>query len=217
MTATVTKSTIFNNALTRHLGERALSTAEMAGNTQERSRVLNSIWNDSFVEDCLGDGLWTFATRTSMFDFSPSVQPDFGYRYSYNLPEDLLRTAGIWTDERLKCPLLNYAEEAGYWFCDIQTVYISYISSDASYGGDMSRWPAEFCRWIECYLAWQGCLRITGDAALEARLEKRYKSLLLKSRSRNAMQKPTTFLPAGRWVRARLRNSRTTSNGGGTW
>lgn len=204
MTATVTKFSLFNNALTRHLGERALSQSEFTGNTQERSRVLNGIWNDSFVEDCLGDGLWTFATRTSMFDFSPSVNTAFGYQYSYNLPDDLIRTAGFWSDENLVNPITRYTEEAGYWFCDYQTVFISYISSDASYGADMTRWPPEFCRWIECYLAWQGCLRITGDAALTMALEKRYKQLQVKSRSRNAMQKPTTFPATGSWVRSRI-------------
>lgn len=203
MTASTSKFNIFNGALSQHLGERALSQAEFTGNTREAARVLNQTWDDSFVEDCLEEGLWTFATRTSMFDFSPSVQPDFGYLYSYNLPTDLMRTAGFWGDELLLNPVTRYAEEAGYWFTDLPTVYISYISNDPNYGGDMSRWPSEFVRWMECYLAWRTCLRITGDKNLRDELEKTQARLLTKARSKNAMQKPTMFYPDGRWVKAR--------------
>ena len=203
MTTTVTQETIFNGALTRHLGQRALTTAEISGNTVEAARVLNAIWDDSFIIDCLEDSYWTFATRTSMFDFSPSVQPEFGYLYSYNIPEDHIRLCGFWSDDRQNVPIIKYAEEAGYWFTDFQTVFISYISSSPEYGLDMSRWPPAFCRWIECYLALQACYRITADAALEQRLEKRNKQLRTEARSKNAMQKPTSFPATGSWVISR--------------
>lgn len=213
MALTTTQLTITNGAL-RHLGQRkVVSTAS----TDEQAIVLNDIFIDGFVDDCLEQGQWTFATRTSMFDFSPSVQPAFGYTYSYNMPEDLVRTTGFWGDERLTIPITDYAEEAGYWFVDYQTVFISYISNAADYGASMARWPDAFCRWVEAYLAWRGALRITQSADTEERLEKLQKKLLLKAKSLNAMQKPTAFPPSGSWSTARLGGWGRTNRGGGGW
>ncbi len=213
MALTTTQLTLTNGAL-RHLGQRKITDVNDTG---EPATVLRDLWQDGLVDDCLGNGQWLFATRTDMYDFSPSIVPTFGYTYAFDKPEDWVRTTGIWVNPSQSVPLVDYSDEAGYWFTYVATIYVSFISNASNYGGDMARWPEQFCRWLEAYWAWRACYRLTQDQGKTDRLEKMQEKLLVKARSLNAQGRPTSFPPNGGWTNARLGGWGVGSRGGGNW
>ena len=195
---------LYNGAL-RILKERKL--ASLSENCEAR-RLLDDVWEDGPTGDgavkyCLEVGQWTFATRTVQADYSPSVEPDFGYRYAFDQPDDLVDVCGIWQDEGLHTPLTRYTDEARFWYCDLQTIYVSYVSNGEDYGGDMSLWPETFKKLVEAYLAKEIAPNLTQGNDRIAIADRAFKNALLEARSGDAMRKPTKFLPTGSWVASR--------------
>lgn len=195
----VSKLIIANGAL-RLLKERQLTQSELTNGSREPARIFNSIWDEGGIDACLEAGQWKFAKRTVMLDASPSVEPDFGYRYAFDKPTDHIRTIGVWADEQMKTPLVEYREEGGYWFAAIETMFVAYVSNDAAFGNDYSLWPQSFLKFVQAHFASEmaGPLTSEGKEVLAVR-----KTLLSAALSTDAMADPTKFMPAGSWVRAR--------------
>ncbi len=194
-----TKLTIANGAL-RILKERSLTQSELTNGSREPARLFNAVWDDGGVRNCLESGMWKFSKRSVMLDASPSVEPDFGLRYAFDKPTDFVRTIGIWSDPGMREPLSDIRDEAGYWFSDQETIYLSYVSDDAAYGNDYSLWPQNFLKFVQAHFASEiaGPLTAEGKEILKIR-----KDLLRETLSTDAMSDPTKFLPTGSWVRAR--------------
>lgn len=203
---------IYNGAL-RILKERKL--ASLSENREPR-RLLDDVWGDGQTEGavkfCLEMAHWTFATRTVQIDYSPSVEPPFGYRYAFDQPSDMVRVNGIWTDPHCTQPLLRYADERHYWFCDQSVIYVSYVSNADEYGADLSLWPESFVKVVEAYLAKEIAGSLTqGENRIE-RANAEWAEAKKLAASIDAMNKPTSFPPPGTWSRSRQggwhRNSR---------
>lgn len=205
---------LYNGAL-RILGEERLVDLN---EDHEKKRVLDGIWDDGLINNCLEQGLWNFATRTIMLDYDTGISPDFGYRRAFEEPSDCIRLASISVDEYFSFPLLQYRPEGGFWWCDHDRIYVSYISNDSQYGADLSLWPESFKRYVEYYMALMACERFTQGYAKYADLFKITERKLVDARSKDAMAQPVSFPPQGRWVSARRRGSfgrRGTSTVGG--
>lgn len=196
-----TRLTIYNGALLI-LGSRKL--ASITENREPR-RVLDDIWNRDGVRTCLSMGLWNFATRTAQLDYSPSIEPDFGYQRAFDKPTDWVRTAAMCEDEFFKEPLIQYSDERQFIYADLDTIYAKWVSDSADYGGDLSLWPANFTRMVEHWFAHQACERITQGRAKKADIAADMKKALSQASSTDAMDDPTKFLPPGNWSRARHR------------
>jgi hypothetical protein len=198
---------LYNGAL-RVLKERKLASLS---ESREPRRLLDDAWDDGqtggAVKYCLEMGFWTFATRTVQLDYSPSVEPPFGYRFAFDQPEDMVRVCGIWSDEGFINPLLRYKDERHFWFTDIQTIYVSYVSNDPEYGADLSLWPESFAKLVEAYLAREIAGNLTQGESKVAAAEQNWKQAKLDARSIDAMNKPTSFPPPGTWNRSRHGNS----------
>lgn len=195
-----TQLAVYNKAL-GHLGERKL--ASLAENREPR-RVLDDHWDvDTFLEM----GLWRFARRTARFTYDPSIEPPFGYRRGFPVPDDFIRTAKLASDEYFKAPLEEYSIEARVWYADEDEIYVSYISNDPQYGGNIGEWPPSFEEWVACYLASKAAMRITGDEKKANYLLALEGKLLTIAKSRDAMEDPTQPLPHGRWARSRSARS----------
>jgi hypothetical protein len=195
---------LYNGAL-RILKERAL--ASVSENREPR-RLLDAVWGDSPTGDgavkfCLQMGQWTFATRTVQLDYSPSVEPEFGPRYAFDQPADMVRVVGIYADPACQQPLLNYRDERHYWYTDQPTIYASYVSNDSEYGADLSLWPETFAKLVEAYLAREIAGNLTQGEGRIALAERAWHAAKLEARSLDAMNKATAFLPEGSWTRAR--------------
>jgi hypothetical protein len=195
-----TQIELYNNALLE-LGERRLST--LTDETESR-RALDDVWNEGGIKKyLLQSGFWNFAMRAVELTFSPSITPGWGFQYAVDKPNDWIRTAAISADEYFRTPLNDYYDEASYWFCDYETIYVRYVSSDDDYGYDMTRWPPSFVRWIETYLAYRIAARVTGSTSVRDTLYKLQQRMLTEARSQDAMNDPNGFPPSGSWVRSR--------------
>jgi hypothetical protein len=111
---------VYNEALGL-LGERRLATSS---ENREPRRVLDSYWPD-VTGYCLGQGLWRFAKRAIQIDNDASLTPQWGFNYCFLIPSDRVRTIVISTSPNLDPPLLQYNEEAGYWYANLTPIYVA--------------------------------------------------------------------------------------------
>lgn len=194
-----TKLSLYQGAL-RMLGERKLSGLSEA---REARYLLDDVWDDGALDDCLQKGQWKFALRTQQIEYSPSIEPDFGYRRAFDKPTDFVRLAGLACDEYFQVPLLQYSEEAGYWFTDLDTIYVKYVSNDDQYGLDYSLWPANFTKFVQAYLASEIVTALTNAQAKKEDIERDLKRALDAALSTDAQAGPPAFAPRGSWALAR--------------
>lgn len=182
------------------LGERKIMSLTESRKTR---RDLDGVWDRGGVQDCLQAGLWNFATRSLQYDYSPSVEPSYGYRRAFNKPDDWVRTVAVCQDEYYKVPLLEYIDEAAYWFASLDTIYVRFVSNDPSFGLNFGAWPTNFTRYVEFYFAWKIIQTTTQSTAQKQDLEKDLKKALLEAKNTDAMDEATAFPPPGTWAKAR--------------
>ena len=199
----ITQLGLYNEAL-RLVGERRL--ASLTENREPR-RVLDDIWNDDAINFCLEQGYWNFAMRAVQIDAS-ATEPAFGYTFAFDKPNDLIRTAGVCEDEYLNVPLTNMLEETGFWFANIDPIYVRYISNADTYGNDFTRWPTTFAKFVAAYLASEAVLTLTQSADKQKTIFALMSQRLKDARSKDAMNDPTAFMPQGSWSASRRGGSR---------
>jgi hypothetical protein len=190
---------LYNEAL-RICGERRLATLTEA---REPRYLLDQVWNEGGVDDCLEAGQWNFAMRSQQIDYDTTVSPSFGYRYGFSKPTDWIRTAGLCSDEYFRSPLLEYTDEAAYWYADITPIYVRFISNDSGFGGNISNWPGSFSSFAAAFFASKVVYKITSDKERIVLVEKKLKADRLNALNKDAMNDPTTFPARGSWVRSR--------------
>lgn len=202
------KLAIYNGAL-RRLGSRELSSLAEA---REPRRVLDGIWgtDNNVVRYGLERGEWNFAIRTAEAIYSPSIEPDFGFIRAYDKPTDFVRLASLSADPYFRIPLTNehYVDEATYWFTDQDVIYVRYVSDDTDYGFNSAAWSEGFRKYLEAYLAWEGCERITNSTTKRDRLELDWTLALKNAKSVDAMNEGVKFPPRGSWSSAKAGRSR---------
>lgn len=206
-----TQLSIYNGALLL-CGERSLASL-----TEEREprRLLDQVWSNNGVRTCLEKGQWNFAMRAVQIDYDTSIEPDFGYARAFEKPSDWVLTSGLCSDEYFRAPLTQYWDEAGYWYADLDTLYVRYVSDDVLYGMNMNEWPDSFREYVEEFFASKVIRKITSSEAEEEKSFRRLKQKLLTAKSRAAMAEPTSFPARGTWSNARNRfpNRRDGGNG----
>lgn len=202
-----TQTSLYNGAL-RLCGARKL--ASLSENNEPR-RLLDAAWgsppSDGAIKYCLEMGNWTFAARTVQLDYDPSIAPSFGFRYVFEQPTDLVRVCGIWQDEGCAVPLLQYTDERRYWYSNLQTIYVKYVSSLAQYGLDYSLWPESFVKTVEAFLANEIVLNLTQDKQRLGYVAGQWKECVSDAKSLDAAKNPTQFMPQGSWTGARMNGS----------
>lgn len=194
--------TVYNGALTKYLGERKLSSVTEGRASRRR---LDAVWEgDTGVLWCLQQGLWNFAMNTVEVTYSPSVSSDFGYTYAFDKPTDWVRTA-IVSDDAMFCnKRFDFLDEGPrYWWANCDTIYAKYVSSDTSFGLDLSLWTPNFTAFVEAHFAHSICLPTTNSQERTDKLELVVKRKLTLARGTDAMDEAPKTLPAGSWSRAR--------------
>lgn len=194
-----TRLSIYNGAL-EVVGERALLTTT---ENRESRRSLDDIWDRGGVRTCLSMGLWNFARRGIQWNFDPSFTPPFGFRCAFELPADWIRWMAVCEDEYMYVPLLRYQDEGQFFFCDLQQIYVAYVSDDANFGMNMAAWPDNFQRYVEAYFASRIAWRLTGSKETVQFATAERDSRLKRAKSTDAMNEATSMLPAGNWTQAR--------------
>jgi len=195
------KLTLYNLVL-GHLRERRL--ASLSENREPR-RVLDDFF-DQVQQECLEEGLWNFMIRAVSEDASATVVPGFGWKYAFTIPLDWVRTVLISTVETFSPPLLDYAEETGYWYANWTPLFIRYQSSDTLYGKNLGAWSGVFTAFVALKLAEEACGKITGSTTLlegPTGISARLKRARTKAKSNDAMNQPPGEMPTGTWARSR--------------
>jgi hypothetical protein len=191
---------LYNDALLI-CGERFIS--GLTEGTEPR-RLLDHVWDNDGVRHCLEAGQWHFAMRAVSVSYNPSIEPDFGFNRAFNKPTDWVLTSALCSDEWFQTPLLRYIDEVGYWFSDIDTIYVKYVSDDASYGGDLSLWPSSFSDYVSAHFAAKIIAKLDGISGDDVKRVYAYeKEMLSQAKNRSAMAGPTVFPATGSWVASR--------------
>lgn len=196
-----TRLSLYNDALLL-CGERFLASL-----TEEREprRLLDQVWASNGVKTCLEKGQWFFAMCAAQVDYDPSVEPTFGYNRAFAKPDDWVLTSAVCSDEFFRVPLLAYTDEALYWYSELDTIYVKYVSSSDDYGMNINKWPESFREYVAAYFASKIILKITNS---EEKLQVVYKLMeraLIKAKSASAMAGPTLVPAQGNWSKARTR------------
>lgn len=172
----------------------------------EARYLLDDAWGQGAVLELLERGMWFFAKRTSQLDYDASITPQFGRTCVFQKPGDWVRTMGVAQDDRFNVPLIEFNDEAGYLYADLQTVWVSYVSSDPGYGGNVGLWPPSFYQAMQGHLAESIVGQLTTSDQKAASVRKEADRLLDIAKSLAAMNESTAFPPRGSWMRARYGN-----------
>lgn len=195
---------LYNGALTI-IGERSI--ASLTTNEESR-RLLDNQWNDGAVNFCLQQGQWRFATRASKFHYETAVEPQFGYPRAFAKPTDWQATAAVCSDEFFRVPMTRYSDETGFWFADLDDIYVKYISSDENYGNNLAIWPPAFTEYVKVYLASKIVMKLTNDKDRMLMITKPRSGLLAEAlttaKSMDAQGDPPKFPAQGSWSRSRM-------------
>ena len=193
------KLTIYNGSLTV-LGERKL--ADLTENREPRYK-LDDVYDNDMVRRLLQMGQWNFAKRTVALTASPSVTPSFGYQFAFDKPTDFIRTMAVCHDEYFNIPITRYSDEANWWFCDQEEIFVAYVSDDVQWGGDFSLWPPNFTEMAEHYMAMKVAPKLSGLDISDKKLLQKWKLWLAEAKATDAMESPAKFPPKGGWARSR--------------
>lgn len=187
----------------------------LASLTEEREprRLLDRVWATGGVKACLEAGQWNFAMRTIQIDYDPGIEPSFGYRRAFDKPDDWVLTSALCEDEFFRTPLTRYTDEAGYWYADLDTVYVRYVSDHNTYGNDLLKWPESFREYVAEYFANSIILKLSKSQEKLDASDKRLEKKLLRAQSRAAMAGPTSFPAQGSWSLARNRGGYNSERG----
>jgi hypothetical protein len=199
-----TKLGVFNDALGM-IGERNLVSVT---EDVEARYALDGAWDKAAVSYggpiyCLELGYWNHATRSAAINYSPSVEPPFGFLRAFDKPVDWVRTVSVAADPYYDCPMTQYSDESDFWFADLDVLYVKYVSKDMSYGLDMSIWPMSFQDFVSLYLADQIVDRLTSSATKGESIHKQWKEAKSRANGIDGTNKPTQRIPTGSWAAAR--------------
>lgn len=195
------RHSIYNDALLI-AGERALSSLT---ENREPRYLLDQLWNNDGVLACLEEAQWFFAMRTVQIDYDPDFGHPFGFERAFNKPDDWVLTSAVCSDEFFRVPVTRYSDEAGYWYADIDTLFIKYVSSDEDYGLDLAKWPRSFTEFVSAHFASKVILKITNDEQRLAKAMALRQKTLDQAKNKCAMAEPTAFPAQGVWSRSRTR------------
>lgn len=193
------KLSLYNGAL-YILGTRPLATLN---DSVEPRRALDQHWTDA-RNHCLAQGQWKFALRTVKLDYNSSITPAFGFSRAFTKPSDFIRTTNFCYDEFLMMPIVAYTQEQGHWYCEVDEIYVTYVSNDAAYGLDYTLWTTTFTYFVEAYLAKRIRRRIMPSRDAEE-IEVEYQEALDNALFKDAIESPTQYPPQGKWVQSRFR------------
>lgn len=208
-----TKLSVYNQTLLE-LKQRKLSGLSEASLSR---RTLDDFW-DPVVAYMLAEGMWNFAMRSVAIERSTDVEPEFGFTYAVEQPEDFVRLVAISANGDFWPTLDRYHVEGSYWHVFVDPLYVRYVSNGANYGADLALWTPAFERAVVLELAHRVAPHLTGIGRDTMRdLERAKAKALSNARSKDAMEQAADRPPPGRLVTARLQGSRLSRRSRGLW
>lgn len=195
-----TKLNLYRGAL------RLLGPHQLAATTDDRPEryVLDEIYDDA-VQHMLEQGLWNFAIRFEPLTTPAApTNPDTGYDYAFSKPTDFVRIAAISDNASFDGIFEAYSVQQSYIYTNATELYLRYVSNDASYGLDLTKWPQSFAKAVEAYLAFESGLPISGDRGNRNDMLGLFKERLARAKIIDAVDERVQWKNPGRWTRARI-------------
>lgn len=195
--------TIYRGAL-RLLGNAAgLSSLTEEGPGR---RALDDVWQGA-GDLLLSKGMWNFALRSVEISNDEDVEPLFGYQYAMSKPDDWVRTVNISDSPTMREGYEDFRDEPGYWYVNVDPVYIRYVSDHTDYGWNVGAWGAPFAKAMEAYMAFESGLAISSDKGNRNDIYSLYEKRLKEARMLDAVDEAVSWKPRGRLVRSRSSRS----------
>jgi len=151
-------------------------------------------------------GLWNFAIRTVELSNDEDVQPLFEFQYAFSKPDDWVRTADISDNPTFVESYEDYEDETGYWYANVNPLYIRYVSNDPDYGWNIGAWRQHFANAYSAFLAFECGLPISDDKGNRNDLYTLAQNRLSEAKVKDAVDERVQRKPTGRLVRARFAN-----------
>lgn len=182
------------------IGERQLQTL-----TEDRPtrHALDDVWTRGGVRTCLSHGLWNFAGRGIQWNFDSTLVPAFGFTCVFQVPTDWVRWMMVCQDPYFSVPLLQYTDENSTFYCDLQQLWVKYVSDDLKFGMNLAFWPDNFQRYVEAYFGAEIAQRVTGDTKKTDEAIKKRDAALKRAKSTDALNEASAMIPPGNWRQAR--------------
>lgn len=193
-----TKLAVYNQALL-DCRERKLS----ALTDDSKSRRLCDQVYDGAVQVCLETAMWKFATRTQRIDYDTTFTADYGYKYRFTKPTDYVQTIAMCSDEYFRNPLLDYEHETGYWYTDIQKIYVRFVSNHTDYGLNIGEWPQSFADYVSAHMADKIVGELTGSSDIKQDVKDILKERKVTAKNRDAWNQPQRLPAPGTWSSSR--------------
>lgn len=189
---------LYNGAL-QYLGPVRLN--DLTENRPDR-RELDATYSKT-KQAMLEQGIWFFALRTIEWQADLDVEPLFGLPYAYSFPSDYVRLRHISNDQRQEIEDHTYKREGQYFYSEYQTLYLTYVSNDDAYGGDLGKYTQLYADAFACDLAERSSLPVTQDRGTKAELQATAVRLLAKAKKVEAVDERVKFKPVSSFVRSR--------------
>lgn len=190
---------IYRGAL-RLLGSGQLSSLTEANPARY---ALDEAWQ-AVGDKLLETALWNFAIRTTELHNDEDVEPLFGREYAVRKPEDWVRTASVSADGTFAVSYEGYDDETQFWHCDIDPLYVRYVSNDEAYGWNVGAWRQHFAEAFSAFLAFECGLPISNDRGNRNDLHGLAEKRLAIAKTRDAVDERVQFKPGGRLVKSRF-------------
>lgn len=197
-----TKLQLYQKALL-YCKERSLSSLT---ENREPRRLLDQVYDTGGIATCLEEAQWKFATRAVKLDYDATLTREFGYLYGFSKPTDWVKTVAMCSDEYFRQPLLDYSHEAGYWYCDLQVIYVKYVSNDNLYGNAIGDWPESFFNYVAAHFAMEIVGKLSGsNDSLISYVAAIYEKNRKHAKANDAWNQPQKFPASGSWSNSRTR------------
>lgn len=190
---------IYNDALLI-MGLDEITSADDDSN---RRAKLDHALNAGIVADLLEETGWTFALSSVEANYDPSLEPGWGHTRVFAKPTDMHRLDGIFIDEYMQVALKPYKDEDGNFYCDIDVIYVQYVSTD--WLVNPSTWPTFFRRLVAARMAKDASLSLSREGANVENAQTEFTSRKDEALSNDAVASPPRVLQSGNWTRGRFR------------
>ena len=194
-----TKQELYDEALIE-IGDRTYLTSE----SKEAVRTLDKVY-DQVIAECLAEGSWNFAMESIKVDADTGIEPSFGYSEVFAKPTDWVRTHAISTDEMFYYPLNDFFDENETWSAGTTPIYVRYVSNDTGLGLELSKWTANFKRYVVLELALRVVRRLTQEYPEELVFLR--DKARRRAKNHDAMDEGARFKPYGSWTISRYGRS----------
>ena len=165
-------------------------------------RELDAVYSKT-KQAMLEQGIWFFALRTIEWQADLDVEPLFGLPYAYSFPTDYVRLRHISNDQRQEIEDHTFKREGQYFYSEYQTLYLTYVSNDDAFGGDLGKYTQLYADAFACDMAERSSLPIMQDRGTKADLQGTAVRLLAKAKKVEAVDERVKFKPISSFVASR--------------